>query len=144
MTILHHQIRAISSPKQVWHTLTTRAGLTSWWPGTVTIHGGDSWRFASDDNREFYVMRVVEDIPDRALEWLCIQGPEHWQNTLIHWRLESNGPEQLLSLEHRDLRQDVALLGETNTHWGVLLERLRVQLQTEINPLDDRDLTVWT
>jgi uncharacterized protein YndB with AHSA1/START domain len=144
MSTLYHEIKMVSSPSQVWAALTTRQGLLSWWPDDVSISGGDSWCLSNNTTPAPLIMRVVEDIPDQALEWLCIQGPDEWQNTLIYWRLESQGQKQRLTLEHRDLRQELDQLAGLNTFWGTTIERLRQSMLSEINPNEDVDLGAWT
>lgn len=144
MSILYHEINVVSSPSQVWAALTTRQGLISWWPDEVSISGGDSWCLSNSAMPAPMIMKVVEDIPDKVLEWLCIQGPEEWQNTLIHWRLETQGQKQRLILEHRDLRSETDQLASLNTFWGVTVERLRLSMASEINPNDEVDLGAWT
>jgi uncharacterized protein YndB with AHSA1/START domain len=144
MSTLYHEIKIVSSPSQVWAALTTRQGLISWWPNEVSISGGDSWCLSNSSGSAPMIMKVVEDIPDQALEWLCVQGPEDWENTLIHWRLDPQGQKQRLVLEHRDLRQDLPQLASLNTFWGVSIERLRHSMSDEINSNDEADLGLWT
>lgn len=77
------------------------------------------------------VFRVVEEETERVLEWLCTQGEHYWHNTLVHWRIESAGADQHLILEHRDLRETPSELAALNTRWGVLMNRIALQLQQE-------------
>ena len=144
MSTLYHEIKIVSSPSEVWAALTTRQGLMSWWPNEVSISGGDSWCLLNSSGTAPIIMKVVEDIPDQALEWLCVQGPEDWQNTLIHWRLSSQAQRQCLVLEHRDLRQDLSQLAALNTFWGVNIDRLKHSMASEINTHDEADLGLWT
>ena len=144
MTTLYHEIEVMTSPERVWSLLTTRAGLNRWWPGEVSIHGGDSWRFQSEDHDLSLVFRVVEEVPDKVLEWLCVQGEDDFHNTLVHWRIERKEAGLRLIAEHRDLRKTPAQLARLNTHWGMWIERLRDQLHQEIDTLDDEDLNAWT
>lgn len=144
MTTLYHEIELVSSAERVWSLLTTRAGLNKWWPGEVSIHGGDSWRFQNDNESMALVFRVVEEEPDQVLEWLCTQGDDDWHNTLVHFRVKKREAGLNLVIEHRNLRlsaPDSALL---NTKWGVCANRLRECLHEEILTLDEDDLNAWT
>lgn len=144
MSTLYHEISLVTSPSEVWAALTTRMGLLKWWPDDVTISGGDSWCLTHQATQSSLIVKVVEDIPDQALEWLCVQGPEEWANTLIHWRLESHNERQTLVLEHRDLQPSPDQLAALNTFWGVTIERLRLSLLSSVNPNDEVDLGLWT
>lgn len=144
MTTLYHEIKAITSPNRVWNLLTTRQGLSRWWPGEISIYGGDSWRFLLPEGDFELVFRVVEEEPDKILEWLCTQGANEFPNTLIHWRIEKLESGLKLVLEHRDLHLPAEQLAGLNTHWGTWMERIRDQLHQEIETLDDEDLNAWT
>lgn len=144
MTTLYHEITALTSPGHVWNLLTTRNGLNKWWPGEVTINGGDSWRFHQDEANLEWVFRVVEEESQRVLEWLCVQGEDDFHNTLIHWRIEQKTAGLVLILEHRDLHKPAEQLAALNTHWGTWIDRIREQLHLEIETMDDKDLNAWT
>ncbi|EAR11213.1 SRPBCC family protein [Reinekea blandensis] len=144
MTTLYHEIDVVASPERVWSLLTTRAGLNRWWPGEITIHDGDSWRFLHQDRDVPLIFRVVEEVPDQNLEWLCVQGEDDFHNTLVHWRIEVMDDRISLIAEHRDLRKSPAHLARLNTHWGTWMERIREQLHQDIATVDDDDLNAWT
>lgn len=144
MTTLYHEIEAMTSANRVWNLLTTRQGLARWWPGEISIFGGDSWRFQQSERELELVFRVVEEEPEKVLEWLCTQGGAEFPNTLIHWRIEKLESGLKLVLEHRDLHQPAEQLAQLNTHWGTWMERIREQLHQEIETLDDEDLNAWT
>ncbi len=144
MTTLYHEIEVMTSPDRVWALLTTRVGLNRWWPGEVTIHGGDSWRFRIADTDLVFVFKVVEEEPNKLLEWLCVQGEDDFHNTLIHWRIEKLEAGLRLILEHRDLRKSSAQAAYLNTQWGIWMQRIHEQLHKEIDTLDNEDLNAWT
>lgn len=144
MTTLYHEIEVLTSPERVWALLTTRAGLNRWWPGEIAINGGDSWRLTLENQDIPLVFRVVEEEPDKVLEWLCTQGEDDFHNTLVHWRIERNEASLGLIAEHRDLRKTPAQLARLNTQWGIWMERILDQLHQEIDTLDDEDLNAWT
>ena len=66
MPTLYHEIQVLTSADRVWNLLTTRQGLNRWWPGEVTINGGDSWRF----NRP----EAESDWDGRGAERLALDG----------------------------------------------------------------------
>jgi uncharacterized protein YndB with AHSA1/START domain len=144
MTTLYHEIEVVTSPDRVWSLLTTRVGLNRWWPGEIFIHGGDSWRLQQEDRNMALVFKVVEEVPDQVLEWLCTQGEDDWRNTLVHWRIERREAKLHLIVEHRDLRKTPEELALLNTQWGVWVDRIGHQLHQEIETMDDRDLNAWT
>lgn len=144
MTTLYHEIEVMTSPNRAWNLLTTRQGLARWWPGEIQIHGGDSWCFLQADRDMELIFRVVEEEPEKLLEWLCTQGGDEFPNTLIHWRIEKQNPGVSIVLEHRDLRLPPPQLAKLNTLWGTWMERIREQLHQEIETLDDDDLNAWT
>ncbi|WP_320826453.1 SRPBCC family protein [Reinekea sp.] len=144
MTTLYHEIEVVTSPDRVWSLLTTRVGLNRWWPGEIFIHGGDSWRLQQEDRNMALVFKVVEEVPDRVLEWLCTQGEDDWHNTLVHWRIERHEAKLRLIVEHRDLRKTPEELARLNTQWGVWVDRIGRQLHQEIDTMDDKDLNAWT
>lgn len=144
MTTLYHEIDVVASPARVWSLLTTRTGLNRWWPGEITIQDGDSWRMRHEDRDVPLIFRVVEEVTDRNLEWLCIQGEDDFHNTLVHWRIEQHDAGISLIAEHRDLRKAPEHLARLNTHWGTWMERIREQLHQDIETIDDDDLNAWT
>ena len=144
MTTLFHEIEVVTSPDRVWALLTTRAGLTRWWAGEIFIQGGDSWRLQQADRGMPLVFKVVEEVPDQVLEWLCTQGEDDWHNTLVHWRIERREAKLRLIVEHRDLRKTPEQLALLNTQWGVWVDRIGHQLHQEIDTMDDKDLNAWT
>lgn len=144
MTTLYHEIEILTSPDRVWSLLTTRAGLNRWWPGEVSIHGGDSWRFNLADTDQSLVFKVVEEVPDNVLEWLCVQGEDDFHNTLIHWRIEKREVGLCLVLEHRDLRKSIEQVASLNTQWGIRMQHIHEQLHREIETPDNEDLNAWT
>lgn len=131
MTTLYHEILVQAEPDRIWSLLTTRTGLEQWWPGSVSTHGGDSWQLQAAQAGVDMVLKVVEEETDSVLEWLCTQGESSWHNTLVHWRIESSGSKQRLILEHRDLRETPSELAGLNTRWGLLMNRIDLQLQEE-------------
>ncbi|MEJ2045094.1 MAG: SRPBCC domain-containing protein [Reinekea sp.] len=144
MTTLYHEIQILTSPDRVWSLLTTRVGLNRWWPGEVSIHGGDSWRFNLADTDQSLVFKVVEEVPDSVLEWLCVQGEDDFHNTLIHWRIEKQEVGLCLVLEHRDLRKSTEQVASLNTQWGIRIQNIYEQLHREIETPDNEDLNAWT
>ncbi|TCS44067.1 SRPBCC domain-containing protein [Reinekea marinisedimentorum] len=131
MTTLYHEIVVQAEPDRIWSLLTTRTGLEQWWPGSISTHGADSWQFQAQQQEVSMVFRVVEEETESVLEWLCTQGEDYWHNTLVHWRIEKAEGENRLILEHRDLRETPSELASLNTRWGVLMNRIALQLQEE-------------
>lgn len=144
MPTLYHEIQVLTSADRVWSLLTTRQGLNRWWPGEVTINGGDSWRFNRSEAENDWVFRVVEETPEQVLEWLCVQGDDTLANTLVHWRIEKLEHGLSLALEHRDLREPEAQLATLNTQWGCWMQALHTELLRDFEPHDDDDLNAWT
>lgn len=145
MPTLYHQIEIDAPANRIWELLTTRTGLQSWWSGTVSIAGGDSWRFSSDDLESPITLRVVEEEPDKQLEWLCTQGDPNWENTLLLWHLSRGEKGFKMSFEHRDWRLSDEELAAENTRWGERLVKLRALChRIDDLPLNDEDLSVWT
>lgn len=145
MATLFHQADIDAPASRIWELLTTRTGLQSWWSGTVGIAGGDAWRFTSADLEGPITLRVVEEEPDRRLEWLCVQGDPDWENTLILWTLVPLRQGFSIRLEHRDWRLAEDELAAENTRWGERLVKLRAQCHHNDDlPHNDDDLSVWT
>ena len=145
MATLFHQIRVDVHAPRIWELLTTRAGLQSWWDGTVSIAGGDCWKFSSEELESPVTLRVVEEEPDKSLEWLCVQGDPDWENTLMLWTLERAERGFNICLEHRDWRLTDTELAAENTRWGERLVKLRSLCHHNDDlPFNDQDLSVWT
>ncbi|WP_164743957.1 SRPBCC family protein [Saccharospirillum alexandrii] len=145
MATLLHQITIDAPASRIWEMLTTRLGLQAWWDGTVSIAGGDCWRLSSDDLDSPVTLKVVEEEPDKTLEWLCVLGDPDWENTLVLWTLEKAERGFTIRLEHRDWRLNEADLAAENTRWGERLMKLRLQCHHNDDlPVNDDDLSVWT
>ncbi len=144
MSTLYHEINVMTSPNRAWQLLTTKAGISLWWPGEISIQGGDSWRLFRKEQESALVVRVVEEEPERLLEWLCTQGEDDWHNTLIHWRIEPQEAGLRLILEHKDLRKTPQQLAQLNTLWGIWMNAIGECLHQDIDTLDSDDLNAWT
>lgn len=145
MATLFHQIEIDAPANRIWELLTTRTGLQSWWSGTVSIAGGDSWRFSSEELESPITLRVIEEEPDRRLEWLCVKGDPDWENTLLLWQLTRAEPGFLVRFEHHDWRLSNEELAAENTRWGERLVKLRALCHHNDDlPFNDQDPSVWT
>lgn len=145
MATLNHQIDIDAPAARIWELLTTRVGLQSWWNGTVAIASGDSWRFSGDELESPVTLKVVEEEPDRELEWLCVKGDPNWENTLVFWSLEKLEQGCRVSLAHRDWRLPEAEIAAENTRWGERLVKLRAMAQPRDEmPYNEQDLSAWT
>ncbi len=137
MTTLYHEITVKASPAQIWNVLTTRAGLNQWWPGSVSIFGGDSWQMQPLLSESRLVFKVIEEQTHKVLEWLCTEGEDCWPNTLVHWRIEPLEDCWKLVVEHRDLRETPSQLAALNTQWGGWVHRIAEQFDLADGYLGD-------
>jgi uncharacterized protein YndB with AHSA1/START domain len=73
----------------VWHALTTREGIRSWWTTQAEVAEGQAadLRLRFPDAPMSWDFRVEEAAGNELLRWHCVGGPPPWVDTDILFRL---------------------------------------------------------
>jgi uncharacterized protein YndB with AHSA1/START domain len=123
-----HAVHIHAAPPDVFHSLTTAAGLRKWWTTQVKAEeregGVISFTFGGDFNPQMKQTRL--DL-DHLVEWLCVAGHSNWQDNTFAFALEERRGETLLMFSQgyaRELSDEV--YGTYNFNWGYYLNSLKM------------------
>lgn len=128
MKAIIHAVHIHAAPAEVFHALTTAAGLQKWWTTQVQAEeregGVISFTFAGDFNPQMKQTRLELD---RLVEWLCVSGHPNWQDNTFAFALEDRRGETLVMFSQgyaRELSDEV--YGTYNFNWGYYLNSLKM------------------
>ena len=124
--IIH--VATIKKPSaQVFRSLTTQQGLSSWWSTEVKadearVGGIVHFTFGGDFNPD--MKNVGLDGPT-LLRWRCVGGHDNWRENEFEFRLsQSEGVTQLMFLQDYSRELDDVQYGIYNFNWGYYLGSL--------------------
>jgi uncharacterized protein YndB with AHSA1/START domain len=130
------------TPADVYAALTTIDGLAGWWAsdtsGDPHLDGVIAFRFAPGG----FDMRVVELVPDKAVRWEVIDGPEEWIGTEVAFELRQEGDFAIVLFEHRGWREPVEFMYHCSTKWATFLMSLKQLLETGTGAPEPRDVQI--
>ena len=130
------------TPADVYAALTTIDGLAGWWAsdtsGDPHLDGVIAFRFAPGG----FDMRVVELVPDKAVRWEVIDGPEEWIGTEVSFELRQEGDFAIVLFEHRGWREPVEFMYHCSTKWATFLMSLKQLLETGTGAPEPRDVQI--
>jgi uncharacterized protein YndB with AHSA1/START domain len=116
----------------VYEALTTQAGYRGWWNkvGEVAQEVGGEAKLCFDKQGTEVNMRfrIEELAPQKAVRWTCIaHDMPSWVNTTLHWQIEGNGEQTLVSLDHAGWSEAPT---EVAQGWKHFLSSLKSYLET--------------
>lgn len=125
------QLYIDAAKDKTYEKLTTIDGLRSWWTiqtsGKANKSGLIDFRFGE---HYFIQMKVVKIIPDKLVQWKCIQADEDWIGTLVTFDLETEKDKTLLKFTHDKWPTHGDFFAHCNLSWAKYLLSLRQLLET--------------
>jgi uncharacterized protein YndB with AHSA1/START domain len=120
-----------ASPKKVYAALTEEQGLAGWWTknasASATVGAILHFRFG---DRGFNEMQVVRLVPDRRVEWRCVNGAKEWIGARLTFDLKKEHGGTRILFYQRGWKRPVEFMHYCSTKWAVYLVSLKWLLET--------------
>lgn len=141
--ILHKVGIKSSSINEVYHALTTQAGLAGWWTidtkGEANRAGGIiEFRFG----RGGFDMKVIELQEPTLVVWQVTDGPDEWKGTSIRFELKQEGEYIGVLFKHLDWTDPVEFMHHCSTKWAIFLMSLKSLIETGKGNPDPYDIKI--
>ena len=133
-----HRVGVNARPERVFASLTTINGLRGWW---VSEASGDAGLGGTIDFG-FCRMHVIEVVPDRLVQWRCVEGPAEWVGTVVTFSLVWKEEQTFVLFKHADWKEPVEFMHHCSTKWATFLLSLRDLLEAEEGHPSPRDLKI--
>lgn len=136
MVDILHRIGIKASVGEVYHVLTTRAGLAAWWTdntqGEAAKAGGViTFRFSAGGAEiGGFDIKVLELAPPQQVLWQVVDGPAEWIGTRISFNLKQSGDHAIVLFKHTGWREPVEFMHHCSTKWAVYLLSLKALVET--------------
>lgn len=147
MVDILHRIGTTSTPQQVFEALTTLDGLAGWWTtdvsGDAAPGGTIEFRFGEAGG---FDMKVVDQRPDKRVEWEVTDGPEEWIGTRVSFDLAQDDNWAIVLFKHEGWRQPVDFMAHCSTKWATFLMSLKQFVETGVGDPFPREVRIsnWT
>lgn len=141
--ILHKVGIKTSSPQEAFLALTRPEGLGAWWTQDVRVDdiSGKQIRFTFGD-AGFFVMKVLDQVPGKQVEWEVMDGPEDWIGTRITFDISQAGDYTIVMFKHAGWREQSEAMHHCSTKWAVFLLSLKSLLETGKGQAHPHDLKI--
>ncbi len=123
MPDIHHSISISAAPGVIDTLVSTPEGLRQWWAEDVEPQPDGAVSLGFFDRATVYRLRSLERSAAHTA-WRCETGKE-WQGTDLVFRLQPQGPDQLLDFVHANWGGATPFFVACNTTWGGLMCRLK-------------------
>ncbi len=131
MVDILHRVGIDASPRQVYDSLTTIDGLSSWWTrdvvGDPEPGGTITFSFGGPDRSTR--MEVTSATPDQHVAWRCVHGPDEWLDTTLTFDLDADDGETVVRFTHAGWREPVEFMGHCSTKWAYFLLGMKSGLE---------------
>jgi uncharacterized protein YndB with AHSA1/START domain len=125
MEEIRHNVMIKARPENVYDAITTQEGLESWWAKQTTANPEvgfvNIFTFGNFRNE----MKVTTLIPNKKVEWKCIQSIDEWIDTRISFDLEEKDGKTLLRFAHSGWRAVTDTFAGCNYDWAMSIKSLK-------------------
>jgi uncharacterized protein YndB with AHSA1/START domain len=125
MASIKHYLIIKALPGKVYQAISTTAGLCGWWTVDAKAHeeigGFAEFRFG---DRYFNKMKITNLIPDKLVEWECLEGDKEWITTTFSFELEEKDRSTILRFTHGNWKEETDFFASCNYHWGYYMRSL--------------------
>lgn len=134
MTKIKHNFTVKALASKVFDAITNVNSLKSWWTtdtsGTSTKGQELRFNFGSEMSS---VMRVIQIVSNKEIQWKCIEGPQEWKGTTISFWIsegKNNQTQTQIQFEHDGWKDMSDFFGISNFNWGFYLRSLKTWCET--------------
>jgi uncharacterized protein YndB with AHSA1/START domain len=147
MVDIQHRVGATAAPAKVYEALTTRDGLAAWWTTDTKGDGavGNTLEFRFGEAGGFD-MKVVDQRPDKRVEWVVTEGPEEWIGTHVRFDLKQEGDYTIVLFAHEGWAAPGEFMSHCSTRWATYLLSMKQLVETGTGAPHPQELSIsnWT
>ncbi len=118
------------TPQEIYDAVSTVAGLARWWTTNITGESKIGNRVHFQFSKGGPDFEVIDLVPNKRVEWKCVQGPKEWIDTHIEFDIRTEEKETILVFKHSRWREEVEFMNHCCTQWAYFLIGLRQLLET--------------
>ena len=141
--ILHKVGAKSSSPQEAFLALTQLEGLGAWWTNDVKLDdaAGKLIRFTFGETG-FFVMKVLEQVPGKRVEWQVMNGPDDWIGSRISFDISQADDYTLVMFRHSGWSEPSESMHHCSTKWAMFLMSLKSLLETGQGSPHPKDVSI--
>lgn len=130
MEAIRHNVVIKATSEKIYKAITTQEGIESWWCKQTTAQPAVGFvnLFIFGEIRNG--MKVAELVPQKRVEWECIESIEEWVGTRISFDLEEKNDKTTLRFTHGDWRALTDVYAGCNYNWALFMKSLKSFCET--------------
>jgi len=131
MAAIKHLLFINSPSQKIYSAITTKEGVANWWTEQTEIghRVGDINIFDFGD-RYHNEMKISKLIPNKQVEWECLEGDKEWIGTKLIFEIEEKDKGSVLKFTHGNWREETDFFASCNYHWGYYMRSLKLYCET--------------
>jgi len=130
MTAIRHNVTVKVEPEKVFNAITTQQGLERWWAKQTTARPEVGFVNVFTFGKFRNEMKVSKLIPNKKVEWECINSIEEWIGTTISFDLEEKDGRTILRFSHSGWRAVTDTFAGCNYDWALFMKSLKSLCET--------------
>ena len=130
METIRHYLVVKATPEKVFNAITTEEGLKAWWAKQTTAKPETGFVNVFTLGKSRNELKVTDLVPNRTVEWVCINSIEEWIGTTISFNLEEKDGKTILRFAHSAWKKATDTFAECNYHWAQFMKSLKSLCET--------------
>lgn len=131
MANIVHRIGVSATAADVYHFLTTDAGLSRWWTNDTSGAGNVGSIIQFRFNGMGPDFEIIELQVNSLVRWKHSSDmPEPWMGTEISFQLKQEKNQTYIFFSHSNWQQQTEFMGHCSTKWGTFLLSLKDAIET--------------
>jgi len=131
MADIMHYVVINTPPGKVYEAITTQEGLSNWWTRETTAKPElgfiNIFKFGTMFRNDLKITRLI---PDKYVEWLCLNAHEEWIGTRLSFDLEEKEGTTALRFKQAGWKEQTDFYGNCNYRWGHYMTSLKNLCET--------------
>lgn len=119
-----------AAPEKIYNAITTQEGIESWWCKHTTAKPEEGFVNIFVFGKFQNEMKVTSLIPDKKVEWKCINSIEEWVGTTISFELEVKERNTLVRFTHAGWRAATDTFAGCTYDWALFMKSLKSFCET--------------
>jgi uncharacterized protein YndB with AHSA1/START domain len=119
-----------ATPQIVYNALSTQDGLAGWWAKQTTAKPEVGFVNVFTFGKFRNEMKVTKLVPDKRVEWECINSIEEWIGTSISFDLEEKDGKTILRFTHGGWKAVTDTFAGCTYDWARFMTSLRSLCET--------------
>ena len=113
-------------PDKIYSAITTKDGIANWWTEQTEIGSNvgeiNIFDFGGKYHNEMIIINLV---PDKQVEWECIEGDKEWIGTKFIFSIEKKADSSVLKFTHGNWKEETDFYASCNYQWGYYMNSLK-------------------